>query len=99
MSADFPRLSRTERRILELLVGAPHMYGLEIVRESEGQIKQGSVYVTLNRMEDKGYVESWTEASSRHKNALPRRLYRASGLGARVLRALELVSLLTLRKA
>ena len=32
------------------------MYGLELVTESEGALKRGTVYVTLGRLEEKGYV-------------------------------------------
>src|SRR5688572_33122797 len=57
---DIPRLSRTEHLILELLSGE-EMFGLQLVEQSQGVLKRGTVYVTLGRMQDKGYVESWTE--------------------------------------
>ena len=49
------------------------------------------MHVTLGRMEEKGYVESWAETSPGH-SGLPRRLYRATALGARVLAAWSLMA-------
>ena len=46
----------------------------------------GTVYVTLNRMEDKGYVESWQEDRATGAVGLPRRLYKVTGLGSTVLK-------------
>jgi len=85
-----PRLAGTERLILGLLVGNGEMYGLEMVRHSEGALKRGTIYVTLNRMEEKGLVESHKESTPADSQALPRRKYRASGFGVRVLRAWEI---------
>lgn len=61
------------------------MYGLEMVKASEGQLKRGTIYVTLNRMEDKGYIKS--QAAARHPNAIgpSKRLYKATQYGTRVL--------------
>jgi DNA-binding PadR family transcriptional regulator len=67
------------------------MYGLELVRESDGRLKRGSVYVTLNRMEEKGYVAFREEAAAPIEGGMPRPLYRATGQGARVFRAWQLV--------
>ena len=50
---DIPKLSRTERLILELLSGE-EMFGLQLVEQSKGALKRGTVYVTLGRMQDKG---------------------------------------------
>lgn len=87
-----PALSGKERLILEMLVAGGQMFGLQLVEESGGRLKRGTVYVTLGRMEAKGYVESEQEA--RHPGAigLPRRLYRPTALGERVLRAWTLAA-------
>jgi PadR family transcriptional regulator PadR len=85
-----PKLSGTEALILELL-RAREMYGLQLVSASNGTLKRGSVYVTLGRMEEKGYVESWAEENAEHAG-LPRRLYRATGLGTRVYDAWSLMA-------
>jgi DNA-binding PadR family transcriptional regulator len=52
-----PTLSGKERIILDLLLDGPK-FGLQLVEQSGGRLKYGTVYVTLSRMEDKGYVES-----------------------------------------
>ena len=56
-----PTLSSKESLILSLLAAGRPLYGLELVAASKGQLKRGTVYVTLGRMEDKGYVESELE--------------------------------------
>jgi PadR family transcriptional regulator, regulatory protein PadR len=88
---DIPKLSRTERLILGLL-SADEMFGLQLVEQSNGALKRGTVYVTLGRMQDKGYVESWTEEQPAGAIGLPRRLYRPTAYGARVLDAWESVA-------
>jgi DNA-binding PadR family transcriptional regulator len=88
---DIPTLSAKERLILELLLNAPgcELYGLEMVKRSNGQLKRGTVYVTLDRMDDKGYVTS-REAKEPGQSGLPRRVFRITGLGQRVLNAWDL---------
>ena len=88
---DIPRLSATERLILELLSGQ-ELFGLQLVLQSKGALKRGTVYVTLGRMQDKGYVESWTEKQPEGAIGLPRRLYRPTAYGLRVLEAWEAVA-------
>jgi PadR family transcriptional regulator PadR len=80
-----PSLSPTERQILELL-GREERYGLELVTASKGRLKRGTIYVTLGRMEAKGFVRSHTEAPPDH-GGLPRRLYAVTPLGRRTLAA------------
>jgi PadR family transcriptional regulator, regulatory protein PadR len=77
----------TEMLILSLLADKPSMYGLELVETSSGRLKRGTVYVTLGRMEDKGYVESEQEPPRPGAIGLPRRLYRLTPRGLRVLEA------------
>jgi PadR family transcriptional regulator len=81
-----PKLSTTEAQILELLRGR-EMYGLQLVEASGGALKRGTVYVTLGRMQEKGFVESQPEVRRAGASGLPRRLYRPTGLGLRVLDA------------
>jgi DNA-binding PadR family transcriptional regulator len=81
-------LSGTEQVILQLLRGR-EMYGLQLVEASRGGLKRGTVYVTLGRMQEKGYVESRQEERSAGAIGLPRRLYRPTGLGLRVLDAFD----------
>ena len=78
-----PRLSTTERLILDLLREG-ELFGLQLVDRSEGNLKRGTVYVTLGRMQDKGYVESRTEPLPPGAIGLPRRWYRPTAYGLRV---------------
>ena len=80
-------LSAKESLILELLVRAPEMYGLQLVASSKRRLKRGTVYVTLGRMEDKGYITSRLDHPPPQAGGLPRRLYQATPLGRRVLAA------------
>jgi DNA-binding PadR family transcriptional regulator len=84
--AGIPSLSNKERLILELLISGAR-YGLQLVDESGGQLKRGTVYVTLGRMEQKGLVNSHHEPATAHPEAIPRRMYRATPYGRRVLDA------------
>jgi DNA-binding PadR family transcriptional regulator len=86
----WPKLpSRKEALILELLADGRDRYGLELVAASGGRLKRGTVYVTLDRMEEKGYVQSRLDASA-GTPGLPRRLYRPTAQGRRLLDALSL---------
>ena len=82
-----PTLPDKERLILELLASGGPMFGLQLVEASRGRVKRGTVYVTLGRMEQKGYVESEQEPRAAGAIGLPRRIYRPTGLGERALRA------------
>jgi DNA-binding PadR family transcriptional regulator len=85
MAGLVPSLSSRESLILELLVGEGEMYGLQMVARSRRRLKRGTIYVTLGRMEEKGYVVSRLEEPPPTAGGLPRRLYQATGLGRRVL--------------
>jgi len=83
---EFPRLSSKEAEILEALRGQ-EMFGLQLVQASLGKLKRGTVYVTLGRMQEKGFVESRLEERQAGSIGLPRRLYRTTAFGVRVLDA------------
>jgi DNA-binding PadR family transcriptional regulator len=83
-----PSLSPTERIVLELLgAKSDRMYGLELVAASDGRLKRGTIYVLLGRMQQKGFVEAEPEKFADDSGLVPRRMFRATGLGLRVLRA------------
>ncbi len=84
---DVVSLPNKERLILELLAAGGPMYGLQLVEESEGALKRGTVYVTLGRMEAKGLIESEQESLPPGAIGLPRRIYRPTALGERARRA------------
>ena len=83
MSPRLPSMSPTESLVMELLRGRER-YGLELVEASRGTLKRGSVYVTLARMEEKGFVDCKQEERSPGTSGLPRRLYRATPYGRKV---------------
>jgi len=83
----FRSLPRKEQTILELLASEGPMYGLQIVERSGGALKRGTVYVTLGRMQAKGFVESEEQPLPPGGIGLPRRIYRVTALGERMLRA------------
>lgn len=80
-------LSVKESLILELLVRDTELYGLQLVAASRGRLKRGTVYVTLGRMEDKGYITARVEDPPADAGGMPRRVYRVTDLGRRVLTA------------
>src|SRR4029453_9893116 len=81
-----PTLPQTERLVLELLVDGPD-FGLNLVAKSDRALKRGTVYVTLGRMERKGFITSEQQPQAPGAIGLPRRIYRVTPLGKRALRA------------
>jgi PadR family transcriptional regulator, regulatory protein PadR len=87
MANEFPKLSSKEMKALEMLIHNGEMFGLEMVEASEGELKRGTIYVTLSRMSDKGYIESREEPRTAPEIGIPRRKYWATGLGEGVYKA------------
>lgn len=87
MNEQLPKFSGTERQIIELLAAHDELFGLQMVELSDGRLKRGTVYVTLGRMQEKGFIESRQEAQPAGAIGLPRRLYRPTGLALRALAA------------
>ena len=86
--SQFPRISHKEALIFDL-VGSQECYGLELVRNSGGKLKRGTVYVTLQRMEEKGLIESYVKEKPPTESGIPRRMYRVTGHGAQVWHAYQ----------
>jgi DNA-binding PadR family transcriptional regulator len=80
-------LSRTEYLIMQMLIGngGKEMYGLQLVEKSSGKLKKGTIYVLLGRLEDKGFIKGRAELAE--GSAIPRRLYKPTGLGQKVFEA------------
>ena len=76
-------ISKKEAIILGQLASSAgsELYGLEMVKASNNALKLGTVYVTLNRLEEKGMVSSRREENS--ERTVPRRLYQITGAGRR----------------
>jgi DNA-binding PadR family transcriptional regulator len=85
---EFPALSGKEFLIMELLDSNGEMFGLEMVDRSDGELKKGTIYVTLGRMVDKDLVESLDSATN--DGAGPRVMYIATDWGKRVFKAQEI---------
>jgi DNA-binding PadR family transcriptional regulator len=84
------RLTAKEREILELLIGhGAEMYGLEMVARSDGRLSRGSIYVLLDRLEERGLVNSRLEERAPGTSGIARRLYRPTGHGRRVFQLWE----------
>ncbi|MGH9199211.1 MAG: PadR family transcriptional regulator [Acidimicrobiia bacterium] len=83
MNERLPSISLVESLVLDL-IESRERYGLELVDLSSGRLKRGSVYVTLGRMEKKGFVTSRQEERPPGAIGLPRRLYRATPYGLKV---------------
>lgn len=79
----FERLNASERLIIQLLDGQPSgMLGLEMVKAANGNLKRGTLYIWLGRLEEKGVVESHPERTpSLFQGMFPRRRYRLSRRG------------------
>jgi PadR family transcriptional regulator, regulatory protein PadR len=77
-------VSPKELLVLELLVRGRELYGLQLVTASKGRLKRGTVYVTLGRMEEKGYIASKLDDPPPGAGGLPRRLYAPTALGRRM---------------
>src|SRR5215831_11341656 len=84
-----PRLARIERMILNRLTHGDE-FALRLADRSGGVLKRGTVYITLQRMESKGYVESHVEPPVEGAMGRPRRWYRPSAYGRQVFAAWQL---------
>jgi len=64
-------------------------YAVPIRREIEERAgrapARGAVYVTLERLEEKGYLESWLGEPAAERGGRPRRYYRVRPAGVRAL--------------
>lgn len=80
-----PSLSRKEALILDMLLSSGReLYGLEMVGASNGELKRGTIYVTLQRMKEKGFIDSKPEPRHAPEVGIARRVYWPTGHGQRV---------------
>ena len=84
-----PQLAETELLILSLLQDG-EQFPLRLADRSGGSLKRGTVYITLQRMQSKGYVESHVEPTIQGATGRPRRWYRPSVYGRQVFAAWQL---------
>jgi PadR family transcriptional regulator len=83
MGSNLPSISATESLVMDLLLGGER-FGLELVEQSGGPLKRGSVYVILSRMEAKGFVTSRLDDRPQPPAGPTRRLYAATPYGRQV---------------
>jgi DNA-binding PadR family transcriptional regulator len=85
-----PSISTTESLIIDLLHDGER-YGLELIEASNRRLKRGTIYVTLARMETKGFIVSRQEERRPAAIGLPRRMYRVTPYGLKVHKAYKLL--------
>lgn len=82
--ADQPRISTETLRILGAMLEDPRAwhYGLRLSKDAG--IASGTVYPTLARLENSGWLKSkWEKAGPDNEGRPRRRLYRLTGVGER----------------
>jgi len=80
--------SDTELIIFELLSDDSEKYGLELVQKSNGELKRGSVYVFLSRMQSENWIIGRIDKIPGDSGS-PRVKYRLSPKGRHVLKAMR----------
>lgn len=81
--------TKTELKILAVLSNGAPYYGLQIA--TIAGLKRGTVYTTLQRMQDRGLVRSKVNRKSGHPG-MPRPLYSLTEAGERMLKAWDTVN-------
>lgn len=86
-----PRIADYELAVLLSLAALDDPYGASIRRELSARLGRdctvGSVYTTLQRLEDKGFITSSTSAPTPVRGGRARRCYAITPDGDRALRA------------
>lgn len=80
-------VTNTQAVILQLLMSGDEKYGLQMIAESNGHLKRGTVYVLLNRLEDDGLIKSKKREQVKGEQGPARRVYQITGKGKRALEA------------
>jgi DNA-binding PadR family transcriptional regulator len=83
-------LGEFEQLVLLAIVHLGDAYGIPIVDEIERRtgraVARAAVYVTLRRLEDKGYVSSWIGEPTPERGGKGRRYVKIESAGRRALR-------------
>ncbi len=58
----------------------------EIERRTRRPVSRGAIYVTLSRLSDKGYLESWMGDPTPERGGRSKRLYRVRPSGVAILK-------------
>ncbi len=84
-------LGHFEQLVITAILGLrENAYGVTIHSKVQDlvhprKVSLGAVYVTLDRLEDKGFVASWMTEPSPERGGRARRCYRLEALGERAL--------------
>jgi len=81
-------MTTTKETILALLeTDRDGLYGLQMVKRSDGKLQRGVIYVTLQDMEDDGLIVSTQESQSAidPQIGIARRIYQITERGRRAL--------------
>lgn len=91
--SEFKVIPTTERLILSILSESRQreLYGLEILKASKKRLVRGTLYTTLQRMQDKGLIGAATDNDTDEAAGINRKKYFITGLGQRALAAAEFV--------
>ncbi len=71
---------KKELMILRMLNENDELYGLQMIEDSGGKLKRGTIYVYLDVMEDKGLITSYKEEKHPDRRT-QRRKYKITELG------------------
>lgn len=92
MSPDVFRLGEVEQLVLLAVLrlkGEAYAVPIRdlILSEAEVDLPRGSIYVTLDRLEEKGFVESWFGDPVAEPGGKARRLFKATTTGVAALKS------------
>jgi DNA-binding PadR family transcriptional regulator len=85
-------LGQFEQLVLTAILSLrDNAYGVSIHKKvgelaSPKRVALGAVYVTLDRLEDKGFISSWLSDPTPERGGRSKRHYQLQGLGERALR-------------
>ena len=84
-------LGQFEQLVLTAVVTLEDAYGVTIHKKVEvlsapRRVTLGAVYVTLDRLEDKGYLSSWLSEPTTERGGRAKRCYKVEGAGELALR-------------
>jgi len=87
-----PSIGQFEQLVLTAILAQPDAYGVTIhakVAElvAPKTVSLGAVYVTLDRLEDKGLISSWLSKPTAARGGRAKRCYQLEALGERALHA------------
>lgn len=68
-------------RLLQLPDDGVWLYGLDLVRMSNGRLQRGSIYVLLDMLDEGGYIKSRVEDHTPAHIGIPRRVYAITPKG------------------